>query len=80
LGQALVRLSLLTASADSRVALRACIEVFDRVLGQPRQQRQRESLFGQRPEMETALAQAQEKLAICLDGPGEAPRGEGAGA
>src|SRR5687768_5358131 len=40
LGQALVRLNLLIASEDSRVALRACIEVFDRVLGRPRQQRQ----------------------------------------
>jgi hypothetical protein len=36
LDRALVRLALLVSSDDHRVALRACKEVFDRVLGRPR--------------------------------------------
>jgi hypothetical protein len=35
LDRALVRLALLVSSDDHRVALRACKEVFDRVLGRP---------------------------------------------
>ena len=72
LDQALVRLNLLLASEDHRVALRACIEVFDRVLGRPRQQVKDGHSFAQRPDMETALARAREKLALRLDGQAQA--------
>jgi hypothetical protein len=72
LDQALVRLNLLLASEDHRVALRACIEVFDRVLGRPRQQVKDGHSFAQRPDMETALARACEKLALRLDGQAQA--------
>jgi hypothetical protein len=37
LDRALVRLALLIASEDDRIAMRACKEVFDRVLGRPSQ-------------------------------------------
>jgi hypothetical protein len=39
-GRALVRLNLLLASDDHRVALRAYTEIFGRILGKPRQQQE----------------------------------------
>jgi hypothetical protein len=72
LDQALVRLNLLLASDDHRVALRACIEVFDRVLGRPRQQAKDGPSFASWPDMESALARAREKLALRLGGEAKA--------
>jgi hypothetical protein len=67
LDQALVRLNLLIGSEDDRVALRAVIEVLDRTLGRPRQQQASNRSFEGGPNMETALAEAREKLALRLD-------------
>jgi len=53
----------LLASEDDRIALRAAIEVFDRVLGPPKQQPARGRSFEQWPDMDAALASAHEKLA-----------------
>jgi hypothetical protein len=64
LDRALARLDLLIASEDDRVALRAVKEVLDRTLGRPRQRHKRER--SQAPDMDAALAQAHEKLALRL--------------
>ena len=66
LDRALVRLNLLIASEDERVALRAVIEVLDRTLGRPRQQQPPDRSFQAVPDMEAALAGAREKLAVRL--------------
>jgi hypothetical protein len=66
LDQALVRLNLLIGSEDDRVALRAVIEVLDRTLGRPRQQQACDRSFEGAPDMEAALAEAREKLAMRL--------------
>jgi hypothetical protein len=66
LDRALVRLNLLLASDDDRVALRAVMEVFNRVLGRPRQQEDHGRSFEHR-DMDTALAHAREKLAVRLE-------------
>jgi hypothetical protein len=65
LDRALARLSLLIASEDDRVALRAVKEVLDRTLGRPRQRHD----FGhaQGPDMGAALATAREKLAALIE-------------
>jgi hypothetical protein len=52
----------LLASDDERVALRAAIEVFDRTLGRPKQQREPGHSFEQWPDMDAALTEAHEKL------------------
>ena len=65
LDQALVRLNLLIGSEDDRVALRAVMLVLDRTLGRPRQQQASDRSEG-RPDVETALAEAREKLAVRL--------------
>jgi hypothetical protein len=52
---------------DDRVALRAVIEVLDRTLGRPRQQHACHRSFEGGPDMETALAEAREKLALRLE-------------
>lgn len=67
LHQALVRLNLLIASEDERVALRAVIEVLDRTVGRPSRQDVCHCSFMERPNMETALAEAREKLALRLE-------------
>jgi hypothetical protein len=61
LDRALARLSLLIASEDDRVALRAVKEVLDRTLGRPTPRHD----FGrsQGPDMDAALVEAHEKLA-----------------
>ena len=69
LDQALLRLNLLLASDDDRVALRAAIEVFDRTLGRPKQQREPGHSFEQWPDMDAALTEAHEKLAARLGTP-----------
>ena len=66
LDQALVRLNLLIGSEDDRVALRAVIEVLDRTLGRPRQQQASNRSFEGPGDMETALADAREQLAMRL--------------
>ena len=67
LDHALVRLNLLIGSEDDRVALRAVIVVFDRTLGRPRQRQAWDGSFEGAPDMETALAEAREKLAVRLE-------------
>ncbi|HXL42475.1 MAG TPA: hypothetical protein VN960_00275 [Gaiellaceae bacterium] len=66
-GRAFVRLNLLLASADDRVALRACTEIFDRVLGKPRQQQEFGGSREPRLDMEAALAEAHQKLGVRLE-------------
>jgi hypothetical protein len=66
LDQALLRLNLLLASDDDRLALRAAVEVFDRTLGPPRRQRENGPSFEQWPDMNAALAEAHKKLAVRL--------------
>jgi hypothetical protein len=66
LDQALVRLNLLLGSDDDRVALRAVVEVFDRTLGLPKQQREFGRSLEQWPDMDAALVQAHQKLAARL--------------
>jgi hypothetical protein len=56
----------LIGSEDDRVALRAVMVVLDRTLGPPRQQQARDRSFDGGGEMETALAEAREKLALRL--------------
>lgn len=67
LDQALVRLSLLIGSEDDRVALRAVIEVLDRTLRRPRQQQAGDRSFEGGRDMEAALAEARETLALRLE-------------
>lgn len=66
LDRALVRLNLLLASDDDRVALRACVEIFDRVLGRPRQQQEYGRSRETHRDMDAALAQARNKFAVRL--------------
>jgi hypothetical protein len=64
LDQALARLNVLILSEDDRVALRAVKEVLDRTLGRSKQRRDHRRSQG--PDMESALADAREKLAVRL--------------
>jgi hypothetical protein len=64
LDRALARLSLLIGSEDDRVALRAVKDVLDRTLGRPT--RRQEYGRSQRPDMDSALAAAREKLVAAL--------------
>ena len=63
--RALVRLNLLIASEDDRVALRAVKEVLDRTLGRPRQRH--DSGHSQGPDMDAASAAARETLAALIE-------------
>jgi hypothetical protein len=63
--RAIVRLGLLLASEDDRVAMRACKEVFDRVLGRPRERQEHRGLISSDTEAEVAVAR--EKLAILIE-------------
>jgi hypothetical protein len=67
LDQALIRLNLLIGSENDRVALRAVIEVLDRTLGRPRQQQGRDHSFERCADIDAALAEAREKLALRLE-------------
>jgi hypothetical protein len=67
LDRALVRLALLVASEDDRIAMRACREVFDRVLGRPSPRADRGEVTGARPSLKAEAAAAREKLAILID-------------
>jgi hypothetical protein len=64
--RALTRLNLLIGSEDDRVALRAVKEVLDRTLGRPSHQQDR-GRSRERRDMESALAQAREKLTAQLE-------------
>jgi hypothetical protein len=67
LDRALLRLALLIASEDDRIALRACREVFDRVLGRPSQRSERGGANGARRDKEAEAAAAREKLEILIN-------------
>jgi hypothetical protein len=70
LDRALVRLALLIASEDDRIAMRACREVFDRVLGRPSQRSHRGGANRARRDREAESAAAREKLAILIESTG----------
>jgi hypothetical protein len=67
LDRALVRLGLLVASDDDRVAWRACKEVFDRVLGRPGQRQEHRGSIESRHVLETELVQTRERLAVLVE-------------
>jgi hypothetical protein len=65
LDQALARLTLLIASEDDRVALRAVKEVLDRTLGRPTERQEHGRSPG--PDLEAAAARARRKLAALIE-------------
>lgn len=67
LDRALLRLGLLIASDDDRVAWRASKEVLDRVLGRPGPQQEYRGSIELRRDTEAELAQARERLAFLIE-------------